>query len=161
MSLLTATLPAVLRRWFGEVQRRPPVLVGDPEGVAEENLWAFGIESDSREAFSEQELSRFLRAVAALWKEAPSRSRQADPSSWCFYAWHDEMSGQLRFSLVPGVGVKDLPFSCTVREASAEEVSRAFLGGESVIPYSELQPQIHQGDHEPRPFVLDVWVECF
>jgi hypothetical protein len=98
---------------------------------------------------------RFLQAVVALWREGIR-----DASAQCFfYAWNDEMSGQLRFSLAPAASVEELPFACRLRQVTSEQVARAFLEGRDVIPFEELLPALHVFDDGPRDFVLDLWAE--
>lgn len=69
-----------------------------------------------------------------------------------FYAWVDEMAGQLRCSFCRVERAGDLPFGCLVREVAdvAPFAERAVVALRQISDTEEPPPS-------PDPYVLDVW----
>lgn len=153
-SLIAAALPAVLRSWFSDVRSGSLTVQGEPAEIGNSNLWTFGLEDEQRRSLTADDVSSFLRAIAALWRDAAA---PLGTTEWMFYAWHDEMSGRLRFSACPARKLEELPFACTLRGVQVDAVARAFLHGRSVIPRDELQAHLDIPADTLTEFVLDVW----
>jgi hypothetical protein len=90
-----------------------------------------------RKAVDPQDLVTFLLEAAESWLQ---RATEAGVAVATFYSWHDEMAGQLRFSIVAGPP-SALPFGASVVLASApSDIVREVLTTWSpgVISWSEL-----------------------
>ena len=155
-TLLTGAMPAPLRAWFDEVRARDLAVQGERTDLADDNLWMFGVEDEQRRALKVGDVSSFLRAIRIMWRD---KLTLASSNEWMVYAWHDEMSGQLRFSACPARTIDELPFSCALRAVDVDDISREFVEGRSIIPYAELQAHINVPEEDPPEFILNVWAE--
>lgn len=150
-----------LNEWLNELRRQPVVLAGGPGAGAVENLWCISVtEAEAREAGGAA-FTRFIRSARDI-RTAQVAAQDYSPVS--FYAWHDEMAGQLRFS-VARCAVEDLPFGAPVtvvddvRTVVRDWVTSPYLGG---IPFSELKELTREeaeATPDPPPVAIRVWVD--
>jgi hypothetical protein len=145
----------LLRRWLKELESEPVHLGPDPGSGAQENLSFLSIPSDRSDITADQ-LVEFLRAAQRCRIQQATRTGGGPV---VFYAWHDEMAGQLRFSVARGT-LADLPFRdrveivSDVREIAAEYLASRYRDG---IPYAELVPVPFRAEEEPSDAKVRVW----
>jgi hypothetical protein len=137
-------------------------VVVDPIDIVAEangNQWSFSIIPEIAAAASVADVDAFAAAVADA-RRAWLLARGAGPM--VLYWWHDEQTGQLRFSLVSAVHGR-LPFRSRVIPAAsfrliAEEwLKSPYLDG---IPWAELRLLAageEEQEAEPPPPNLRVW----
>lgn len=147
-------MPSLLLDWLEELRRAPLAITGD---LARKNVRWFGAGGGERAALRAEEVVSFLHSAAEIWDRSISGCDE-----WLFYAWYDEMAGQLRIAACPARTLADLPFGCALRSVEADDVARAFLLGSDTIPWREMASAPVTADEadlpEPEvPFVLGVW----
>ncbi len=146
------------REWLAEVSKDAVVIRPDNIGAeASGNLWTFSLSPEQVTVVSVADVEEFAAGVAGgrrTWLSA----HRADPM--VLYRWHDEQTGQLRFSLVSASHGR-LPFTCeVVPAASLAAVVSTWLGSRHLhgIPWSELHPLAScEADPNSTSLVLPVW----
>ena len=149
---------AELQQWLSELQT-DGVVFADAHGGANANLWSISLPSTS--ALSADDLAAFVLAAAVIRAELAAVQGIAPIT---FYAWHDEMAGQLRFSTARCTP-DALPFSTAVQlvEGPVEIVQR-FLSSpyRDGLPWSTMRVGGEQKEgvaKEEREEVLRVWAK--
>lgn len=143
----------LLQSWLDELQSDGLHLAPEAAAGANENLWCISVASDQR--IAAPDLVAFLRSAVAIRRELASR-QPVRPVT--FYAWHDEMAGQLRFSTACCT-LDTLPFRAkVVLVDDASEIVAAFGRGRyrAGIPLDELEESTAPRTNAP-PFALEVW----
>lgn len=146
--------------WLHEVAS--DAIVINPTDINNEchsNMWSFSLSPEQLATVTHEDIATFIRAVAS------ARSRQLrnyQPGSMLFYCWHDDMAGQLRFSLVSG-SHGFLPFGCTVEVIhDLRRIIDSWLASpqNQGILWHELQPVDAPEivGKEPVNYTLQVWV---
>jgi hypothetical protein len=121
---------ADLQQWLSELRHDGIVFAGD-HGGADANLWSISLPSTS--AIPADDLATFVLAAAAVRAELVALQGIAPVT---FYAWHDEMAGQLRFSTARCTS-DSLPFSAAIQLVDhPAEIVRCFLSS----PYRDGLP---------------------
>ncbi|MBC7819184.1 MAG: hypothetical protein IAG10_20020 [Planctomycetaceae bacterium] len=144
--------------WLAEVSADElAIRPDDINAEAHENLWSFSLSSEQAAAVSVADVETFAKGVAdarRVWLSA----REVDPM--VLYWWHDELAGQLRFSLVSASHGR-LPFRCPVVSARTfREIASEWLGSQHLhgIPLAELAPLVPvESVPEPVQLALPVW----
>lgn len=120
-------MDSLLSGWLSDLERTPLRLGTAPGSGGAENLWSVAIPSERAE-IGEEELMRFLREAQRV---RLSQAIAMGAGSVVFYVWHDEMAGQLRFSVARGT-VADLSFAARVEQVSdLGVVVRSYLMSEN------------------------------
>ena len=150
---------ADLHQWLSEL-RTDGVVFADEYGGANANLWSISLPSTS--AVSVDDLAAFVLAAAAIRAELVA---VLDVAPITFYAWHDEMAGQLRFSTALCT-CESLPFAVGIQLVEhPEEVVRRFLSSpyRDGVPWSTMRTDgAHSPDEvaeEAEGDVLQVWAK--
>ncbi len=126
---------------------------GDTRQEALENTWRVSIGSGSD--LTVEDVCSFIEDARAAYQSI-AVDLQA-PNLW-FYAWVDEMAGQLRLSISSSDA---LPFTgqiSTTADApviAAELLASPYLGG---IPFSEFDEDCDNDLPEPEPPALNVYL---
>ena len=148
----------LLQEWLSKIRREQLVLSEVPGAGANENLWCVAIPSTAN--VDVDELVTFLRSASAVRRDIV-HEQNAHPVS--FYAWHDDMAGQLRFSTARCT-TSALPFGCPIELVDdPEPVVREFLqsGLRDGIPWRELKADLRDAaggpDDSGHSPALKVW----
>ena len=129
---------------------------------AQDNTWSVSLSAEQVTSTSPDEVAMFLDQVKAAYASVATDDQRVVPLR--FYAWFDEMAGQLRFSIS---SLDPLPFGAVIRFVSnAHEIASQFLTSDylSGIPWSELQEvdcddkPDSETDADVAPAPLDVYV---
>jgi hypothetical protein len=146
----------LLTSWLSELRESPLVLGAAPGSGGAENLWTLAIPREREDITEDQLLEFFDEALQARHSQATAMG--VEPV--VFYAWHDEMAGQLRFSVARGTAV-DLPFAARVEPVSdLRTIIRSYLGSEyrAGIPWSDLvDVPADQAESAMEEYVVRVW----
>lgn len=122
-----------------------------------ENMRWVTITSEIIERMSSGDLVRALDDVRAAY--AASSSRAGSVREPRFYAWVDELAGQLRFSVTTA---DPLPFGGSIRVTVDAEViaqqALALTTVDGVIRWSDLGDNLDLDSEDPVPRPLDVYV---
>lgn len=142
--------------WLIEVSADTVVVrPDDVVGEATANLWSFALSREQAEVVSVRDVVEFACQVEASRRKWLLHHNRGPMT---LYWWHDEMAGQLRFSLVSSVH-KTLPFGCNVVaaesiEAIAEDwLSSPYLFG---LPVTSNHSEYSEPS-ENRVYTLPVW----
>ncbi len=137
--------------------RRDKITIGAEE--SQDNTWAVSLTTKQAASTSPDQVATFLEQARAAYAETATSAQRGTPLR--FYAWFDEMAGQLRFSVS---SVDPLPFGAPIRVVpQAREIGRQFLTSDYLdgIPWSELSEVGANDAFEeagPTPQTLDVFV---
>lgn len=126
----------LFQEWLDELRADGLKLSAEPGAGASQNLWCVSL--PSTEAITVQDLLEFLESAMAIRRELVS-SQSVRPVA--FYAWHDEIAGQLRFSTASCTR-ETLPFRTKVRLVDdPREVVTALLQSRyrDGIPWNEFE----------------------
>ena len=137
---------------IAELRLSPIVLGTEPGSGGAENLWSVTLPDE----IDEPQLVEFLREAL--------RVRQLQASdvgclSVVFYVWHDEMAGQVRFSLARGTA-HDLPFTSPVELVSElNEIAQSYVRSEyrRGIPWDQLDEVHSFVDEDIETHAVRVW----
>lgn len=80
------------------------------ESAAYENMTTIAIECFRNQQKPSFQLSDFLDKLHKIYKGKIA----AIPGEFIYYCWLDEMSGEIRASIIQGANANDLPFGCNV-----------------------------------------------
>jgi hypothetical protein len=147
----------VLLSWLDELREDGLQLSAETGSGANENLWCVSLPSPNQ--FDVDELVAFLRSAVVIRREL-AISQAFRPVT--FYAWHDEMAGQLRFSTARCAS-SALPFGAKVRlvpeprSIVVEAFQSPYRDG---IPWEELHEVPFEETTAPAlsgVSCLDVW----
>lgn len=141
--------------WIESAANSTVTLSGDRSSDGLENMLVFPVADAQASSVTVAEMDDFLMEVFRLFcrKLVGQRGR-----AW-FYAWHDEMSGTLRCSVVAADAAGDLPFSCRLdvvdvpSRVSQSALTSGYAGG---IPINELTPG-DWNDEDELDFALTVF----
>jgi hypothetical protein len=115
----------------------------EPGAGANQNLWCISL--PSTEPVTAGEVLAFLRSALDIRRELVAAQSVAPVT---FYAWHDEMAGQLRFSTARCT--RDaLPFAAKVQLVDEpDEIVGAFFRSSyrDGIPWTELEEVPFEGE---------------
>lgn len=146
----------LLQSWLEELRAGGLRLSGEARADANENLWPMALPSSER--IDGPDLVAFLYAALDVRRELAS----SHPAPVTFYAWHDEMAGQLRLSTV--CSPRDaLPFNAPLLLVEHPiAIVNEFLGSHyrDGIPLDELEvidPRQLGELPEPDSRQLRVW----
>ena len=106
-----------LKNWVTEF-REEFRYVGFCENQPNENLHSYSLSDEELVRTASKEFTEFIDAHF----EIVSNRVKEDAT---FYAWHDDMAGQFRFSVISG-HLNELPFSCDIEHASLLEIVDLF-----------------------------------
>ncbi|MEM6791924.1 MAG: hypothetical protein AAF715_30675 [Myxococcota bacterium] len=144
--------------WLTKVRYAPLRFEGEPGTIANENMLMFSMSSEEARQTTTHDLVGFLENS---FREYALKASAAAARSFWFYAWHDEMAGQLRISAAQAARAEELPFGCQLKITDkanriAESLLRSdYLGG---IPLSELTVSSWEEDDVGHDdFVLEVF----
>lgn len=156
-------LPPSWQAWLEEVGAARVVCA--PDDILEEangNLWHLEAPPEPGPLPEVAQVEALVRSVV----EARRRQlRETGGGPMRIYWWHDDLAGQLRFSLVSS-SHRRLPFACKIEPAPAlGEILSGWLASPWLrgIPLSSLSVRESSedsdtGDPEPEtPYVLQVW----
>ena len=153
----TDEVTALLEAWLEELRVDGLHLTEESAAGARQNLWCMSLPSS--EPLTEADLLAFLRSAMVIRREL-AHSQSVRPVT--FYAWHDEMAGQLRISTACCTKTA-LPFGTVVRLIDEpDEIIASFLSSpyRDGIPWSDIKESL-AGDDEPppsaEPLNLAVW----
>jgi hypothetical protein len=150
-------MDSLLTRWLDELRRDPVHLGPDPGSGAQENLWSVNIPTDRSDLTAEHLVEFLLEAQRCRLQQA---TRTA-PGPVVFYVWHDEMAGQLRFSVARGT-LAQLPFAAPVEIVSdIGEIVTGYLASRyrDGIPIAEFVPDSFRPAESSKDTVR-VWGIC-
>jgi hypothetical protein len=121
--------PPPLDAWLRDLAHRQ--LVVDEPNAASRNMNIFALSAIARAHVTEPLLASFLvAAYRQIWKMADGID-----AAGVFYAWVDELAGQLRCSFAPIDNVNALPFACRVDLVeSPEPIAAKALAAASAGP---------------------------
>lgn len=141
-----------LEEWLDFVRQhsRDVVLDGPTNLVARGNMLSFSLDRAAADILPPEELVAFLEQAFQVYQ----RKLAPFPRPAWFYAWVDEMAGQLRLSAVACATPMDLPFGCALAPTSDPGlIARGFLSPPYLegIPWSELTPVAPGTPDPPRP----------
>ena len=100
------TTTDVLGDWLAQLNALELVASGDVNAIASANLEMFAIAEAQDAKLTSAAVADFLRDAHRAYSTAAARIQLV---GW-FYAWHDEMAGQLRMSACPITSASELPF---------------------------------------------------
>jgi hypothetical protein len=126
----------LFQEWLDELRADGLKLSAEFGAGASQNLWSVSL--PSTEAIAVQDVLEFLKSAMAIRRELASL-QSVRPVA--FYAWHDEMAGQLRFSTACCTRER-LPFRAKVQLVDDPlEVVTAFLQSpyRDEIPWNEFE----------------------
>lgn len=145
-----------LEEWLLEVANDPITI--NREDVGSEvgnNLWSFSLCPDEAKTLSPDDVACFAEQVI----QARSSQARRQSHSMIIYWWHDELAGQLRFSLI-SAHHNSLPFKCEITSVtSIHGIAQAWLNSnQGCIPWQDLSetPTTGRVDDE-EPYRLNVW----
>jgi len=146
----------LLQEWLDELRADGLKLSTEPGAGANQNLWCVSL--PSTEAIAVRDVLEFLQSAMAVRRELAS-VQPVRPVA--FYAWHDEMAGQLRFSTACCTR-NTLPFRAKVRLVDDPvEIVTAFLQSpyRDGVPWNELEDSNGNGvaDAPAEEVDLKVW----
>ncbi len=146
----------LLAGWLTELRGSAISLDAELGSGALENLWTIAIPKDHA-TIGEDELMEFLREAQRVRLSQATKLR-LDPV--VFYVWHDEMAGQLRFSVARGTA-EELPFGARVeRVADLRQIVRSYLHSEfrHGIPWDQLaEAELDESEGGLEEHVVRVW----
>jgi hypothetical protein len=147
----------LLQAWLTELRADGLFLSDEPGAGANQNLWCISLPSS--EQIPAGEVLAFLRSALHIRRELVASQSLAPVT---FYAWHDEMAGQLRFSTA--CCTRDaLPFAAWVQLVDEpDEIIGAFLRSpyRDGIPWTEMEDAPPDGNGvtvHTNPLCLKVW----
>lgn len=152
----------ILAEWLPDVVNDPVVVQPDDlNSEARRNLWSFSLSREMAATITVAHVERFSeKIIEARRKWLTVKGAEA---MWIYW-WHDEMVGQLRFSLVSTTHGR-LPFgSRVIATPRLSEIIAAWLNSRCLegIPWEEPQgiddeilARHDHSDHEARD--LRVW----
>jgi hypothetical protein len=145
----------LLTGWLSDL-RASSISLGTAAGSGgAENLWTVAL-PDDRTDIGEDQLLEFVREAQRVRLLQATR---AGPAPVVFYVWHDEMAGQLCFSVARGTA-GDIPFSARVELVSElRQIVRSYLGSEfrRGIPWAQLETVPFDDDLGSGEHVVHVW----
>ena len=136
----------LLQSWLEELRADGLHLSGD-HGGANQNLWSISLPSG--EQITADDVLAFLQSAVDIRRELAA-SQALRPVT--FYAWHDEMAGQLRFSTACCTRA-ELPFRATILLVDApNEIVGAFMRSpfRDGIPWDALHETPPEGADAER-----------
>lgn len=125
-------------KWLEELRNESLAFPSDPLGGASANMWCLSFPPE--DTLVAGDLVEFLVDVAAVRRELVA-AHNADPVT--FYAWHDEVAGQLRFSTAR-CSPDSLPFGYRVRLVDdPAEIVEDFLASpyRDGIPWTDVDDE--------------------
>ena len=145
-----------LDAWLEELHSDGIYLAEEPGSGARENLWCISLPEEL--GLQESDLVEFLYRAMEVRRNL-AKAQPVRPAT--FYAWHDDMAGQLRFSTAH-CNNDNLPFgAATVLVADPDEIVREFLDSPYLhgIPWEELKEVPYDEPEEslPQPPPFAVW----
>lgn len=146
-------MEALLQSWLDELRSDGLHLAAEDFAGANENLWCISVSAD--QPIAGADLLAFLRDAVVIRRDVAARQRVRPVT---FYAWHDEMAGQLRFSTARCTR-DTLPFHAKVvlvDDPSAIVAAFARSVYRVGIPLNELQDST-LAPARNTPFTLEVW----
>jgi hypothetical protein len=146
---------ALLQSWLVELRAEGLDLSGD-HGGANQNLWCISL--PTTEQITAVELVAFLQSAVDIRRELAA-AQFLRPVT--FYAWHDEVAGQLRFSTARCTQAA-LPFAATILLVPApNEIVGAFMRSpvRDGIRWEALHEVAPEGDRVEQAYdtSLSVW----
>ena len=101
---------STLNQWLIELEEEIEIIQSANQNQeANFNMFTIGASDRLFKDWGSSSITSFIRECAALYHEKNTAS------SMTFYAWHDEMAGQLRISAVSKYH-GELPFSCNINK---------------------------------------------
>ena len=107
-SVRQTEMNAELEQWLSELRSDGVEFPDDTVGGANANMWSISVPLAG--TVREDDLTAFVLAAAAIRQELVAAHGAAPVT---FYAWHDEIAGQLRFSTAR-CAPESLPFAAPV-----------------------------------------------
>lgn len=107
--------------------------------MAIKNIFFFSMSAKEASSVNKDNIDEFLLAACQQYLVKLSDA----PQAMYFYAWHDEMAGQLRTSAAPANCAEELPFSCRLNvvelptTVSVEFLNSNYLDGISLTECDE------------------------
>lgn len=145
----------LLQTWLTELRADGLFVSGEPGAGANQNLWCISLPSN--EQIPAGDVLAFLRSALDIRRELVF-ARSLAPVT--FYAWHDEMAGQLRFSTAC-CSRDALPFAAAVQLVDEpDELVGAFLRSpyRDGIPWTEMEEAPPDGNEvTAHTKCLKVW----
>lgn len=135
--------------WFKDVVTEK--LIVEPKDIdieCQANMWSVSLSPEQAKIVSIENVKDFILQVKLAYID--QLCAQGYPEgSMCFYCWHDEQAGRLRFSLV-SASHKYLPFPCKLR--GVEDI-------EAIVGDWLICCNLHGTDweEEDAPYVLPIW----
>ena len=135
------------------VSERPVVAPDDRTVEVKENTWS--VRRDVSDPATTHAVVAALREVSEAWLDS---ARPHVPTT--FYAWYDEMAGQLRLSLTSSTA-DDLPFGRDPARRSPIHRGRVACGSApGTILWEDLEPADEEiAFNEPEASPLAVWAQ--
>jgi hypothetical protein len=128
---------------------------GSKNHIAIANMLSFHADEGAKKRLTEAGLVDFLNESYEKYRAGLLRKTE----EFWFYAWHDEMAGQLRCSAAPARSESELPFGARIRVTRDPlQVAQEYLASpyNGIIRFSELQEQAFP-EGTPRELVLTVF----
>ena len=135
----------LLKSWLSEIESSQLLRDGKILDVANGNLFCFSMSMKDAKSMNAEEIDEFLFAACHCYA---LKLTDAPQTMW-FYAWHDELAGQLRTSAAPVNCSGELPFGCRLNvvkfptPVSVSILNSDYLDG---IPMPELDERSPEGD---------------
>ena len=148
---------SLLRGWLDELRADGLHLSQESGDGAVQNLWCMSLPTS--EPVTASDLLAFLESAMVIRREL-AQSQPVRPVT--FYAWHDEMVGQLRFSTACCTRTT-LPFRAEVRvvdepdEIIAAWISSPYRDGIPCTELEEVNPEADGPLPEASPRCVTVW----
>ena len=146
--------------WLSEVSEAGISDAGTVNEVANNNLLYFSTTTQTAVSIGTSDTVEFLLGAFDIFNQRLSISEKC----MCFYAWFDELSGQLRCSAAPASSPENLPFGCRLNVVkSPTSVAESFLHsdyleGISLDGFEEVTDEMEQEkDEDDDDFILTVY----
>lgn len=141
----------LLKTWAATLTALELVDAGDRDATARANMEVFSIAAVQDAGVAAPVVADFVRNAHRAYSLAATRIGR---SGW-FYAWHDELAGQLRTSACWIASQHELPFRGPITLVDdPESLATALLSSQIAhgIPWSELiEPPPNDSMVEPAP----------
>jgi hypothetical protein len=145
----------LLEGWLAELGSSPVVLGAAPGSGGAENLRMIDVPEGSD--IDADQLLGFLREAQRV---RLSQAVRAGVTPVVFYVWHDEMAGQLRFSLARGTA-DSLPFGARVELVpDLRNIVESYLNSDTRrgVPWEQLEDASDDDDLTTQEAAVQVWV---
>ena len=148
---------SVTSRWLCEIESASLEWEGERDALAVHNMQMLGMSQAELGEQSASELTTFIETARRVF--AAKLAGATRPM--LFYAWFDEMAGQLRISATVGHSWQDLPFACRLDAARDPAAVVAQLMAASTlegIPFAEVEEvDWETSENSEHEFVLPVY----